>query len=136
MKKIIVTLVFALFALFATAAYAQANFVLLADVPFSFSVEGRQYDAGYYELRTLNNTTFNNSVVQLVNMETGQVNLIRLMPSEQASIWNIPSPKLRFVIAGEGFHLVSLVDGHGNGWQVPVTFQGLGEALAYGRKPS
>lgn len=136
MKKITVALVFALSALFATAAFAQANFVLLADVPFSFTVEGRHYDAGYYELRTINSNMINNSVVRLVNIETGEVNLIRLMPTEQASLWNIPTPKLRFVITGESFNLVSLVDGWGNGWQVPVKFQGLGEALAYSRKPS
>ena len=135
MKKIIVALVFALFALFATAAYAQANFVLVADVPFSFTVEGRHYDAGYYELRTLNNNTFNTSVVQLVNMETGDVNLIRLIPTEQANIRNISPPKLRFVINGESFNLVSLVDGWGNGWQVPVRFRGVGETLA-SHKPS
>lgn len=136
MKKIIVTLVIALFALFATAAFAQANFVLRADVPFSFSVDGRHYDAGYYELRTLNNTTFNNSIVRLVNIDTGEVSLIRLIPVEQASIWNTEPPKLRFVVSGESFHLVSLVDGYGNGWQVPVMFERRGTALAASHKPS
>ena len=131
MRKIIVTLVFALFAFFATAAFAQANFTLRADVPFSFSVEGHHYDAGYYELRSINSST-----VRLVNMETGDVSLIRLFPSEQASLWNIPSPKLRFVVNGESFYLVSLVDGYGNGWQVPVTSKDLGEELTSTRKPS
>jgi hypothetical protein len=131
MRKIIVTLVFALFAFFATAAFAQANFTLRADVPFSFSVEGRHYDAGYYELRSINSST-----VQLVNMETGDVSLIRLFFSEQPSIWNIASPKLRFVVNGESFYLVSLIDGYGNGWQVPVTSQDLREAFASRRNPS
>lgn len=131
MRKIIVTLVFALFAFFATAAFAQANFTLRADVPFSFSVEGHHYDAGYYELRSINSST-----VRLVNMETGDVSLIRLFPSEQASLWNIASPKLRFVVNGESFYLVSLVDGYGNGWQVPVTSKYLGEELTSARKPS
>jgi hypothetical protein len=133
MRKIIVTLVFALFAFFATAAFAQANFTLRADVPFSFSVEGRHYDAGYYELRSINSST-----VRLVNMETGDVSLIRLSFSEQPSIWNwnIASPKLRFLVNGESYYLVSLVDGYGNGWQVPVTSKDLREALASNRKPS
>lgn len=136
MKKIIVSLVLALFALFATSAFAQANFVLRADVPFSFSVGGHHYDAGNYELRTINSSTFNNSIVRLVNMETGEVSLIKLIPVEQASIWNTEPPKLRFVVSGESFHLVSLVDGYGNGWQVPVIFEGRGTALAASHKPS
>lgn len=131
MKRIIVTLVFALFAFPATAAFAQANFTLRADVPFSFSVNGHHYDAGYYELRTVNSST-----VRLVNMETGDASLIRFFPSEQASSWNILSPRLRFVVNGESFYLVSLVDGYGNGWQVPVTSPDLRQALALSREPS
>ena len=131
MRKIIVILVLTLFAFFATTAFAQANFTLQADVPFSFSVEGHQYDAGYYQLRSINSTT-----VRLVNMETGAVSLIRLSFSEQPSIFIIASPKLRFVVNGESYYLVSLVDGYGNGWQVPPTFKDLRQTLASSRKPS
>jgi hypothetical protein len=131
MKKLIVALIFALFAFLATAAFAQANFTLRADVPFSFSVEGRHYDAGYYELRSINSST-----VRLVNMETGDVSLIRFFPSEQATLWSIASPRLSFVVNGESFYLVSLVDGYGNGWKVPVTTKDLREALASLRRPS
>jgi hypothetical protein len=131
MKKIIVILIFALFAFLATTAFAQANFTLQADVPFSFSVEGHQYDAGYYQLHSINSTT-----VRLVNMETGAVSLIRLSFSEQPSIFTIVSPKLRFVVNGESYYLVSLVDGYGNGWQVPPTFKDLRQVLASSRKPS
>jgi hypothetical protein len=131
MKKVIASLVFALSALFATAAFAQGNFTLRADVPFSFSVEGRHYGAGYYELRSVNSST-----VRLVNMETGDVSLIRLVFSEQAALWNIAPPKLRFIVNGESFYLVSLVDGYGNGWQVPVTSQIREAVLASARQPS
>jgi hypothetical protein len=131
MKKLIVILVFVLFAFFATAAFAQGYFALRADVPFSFSVEGRHYDAGYYELRSINSST-----VRLVNMETGDGSLIQLIPSEHASMWTIAPPRLRFVVNGESFYLVSLVDGFGNGWQVPVTSKGFAAVLASGRKPS
>jgi len=131
MKKVIITLVFALSAFFATAAFAQANFILRADVPFAFSVEGHRYNAGYYELRSINSGT-----VRLVNMETGDVSLLRLFPSEQASSWNILSPRLRFVVYGESLCLVSLVDGAGNGWQVPVTSRAMEEVIASSRPPS
>jgi hypothetical protein len=132
MKKTIVTLVFALFAFFATTAFAQGNFTLRADVPFSFSVGGHQYDAGHYELRS----SIKNSTVRLVNMETGEVHLIKLYPSEQAVNWKINPPSLRFVVNGDRFYLVSLVEGYGNGWQVPVTPETGVTVLAYGRRPS
>src|SRR5215469_4464885 len=118
MKKLFAALVFALFAFFATAAIAQGPFTLRADVPFSFSVGGHHYSAGFYELRSINSST-----VQLVNMETGEASLIKLTVSEQATMWNITPPRLRFVVSAESFYLVSLVDGYGNGWQVPVTSQ-------------
>src|SRR5262249_905224 len=99
------------------------------DVPFSFSVGGHHYDAGYYELRSINSST-----VRLVNLETGEARLIKLTVSEQATIWNITRPRLRFVVSAENFYLVSLVDGYGNGWQVPVTSQRLA-AIASSRNP-
>jgi len=132
MKKIIVTLVFALFAFFATTAFAQGNFTLRADVPFSFSVGGHQYNAGSYELRS----SVKNSTVRLVNMETGEVHMIKLYPSEQAVNWKINPPSLHFVVNGKRFYLVSLVEGYGNGWQVPATTIDLATAPASGRRPS
>ena len=131
MKKTIVTLVFALFAFFATTAFAQGNFTLRADVPFSFSVGGHQYNAGLYELRSSDK----NGTVRLVNMETGEVRLIKLYPSEQAVNWKINPPSLRFVANGNRLYLVSLVEGYGNRWQVPVTPETEVTVLAYGRKP-
>jgi hypothetical protein len=132
MKKSIVTLVFALFAFFATTAFAQGNFTLRADVPFSFSVGGHQYNAGSYELRSSDK----NSTVRLVNMETGEVHFIKLYPSEQAVNWKINPPTLHFVVNGKRFYLVSLVEGYSNGWQVPGTFIDLGTVPASGRRPS
>ena len=132
MKKNTVALVFALFAFFAATAFAQGNFTLRADVPFSFSVGGRHYDAGHYELRS----STKNSTVRLVNMETGDVHLIKLYPSEQAINWTINPPSLHFVVDGERFYVVSLVEGYANGWQVPVMSKGRGTVLASGRKPS
>jgi len=132
MKKLIVIVVFALFAFFATAAYSQANFTLSADVPFSFSIEGRPYAPGPYYLRSINSST-----VLLVNMVTGDVSVAKLIPTGQEGfIWNMDTPKLRFVLNGERANLVSLVDGYGNGWQVPVTSNNFGATLASGRKPS
>jgi hypothetical protein len=133
MKKTIVTLVFALFAFFATTAFAQGNFTLRADVPFSFSVGGHQYNAGSYELRS---SSISSSTVRLVNMETGDVHLIKIFLSEQASNWKINPPTLHFVSNGEKFYLVSLVEGDGNGWQAPATSIDLGTVPASGRRPS
>jgi len=116
MKKVIVTLVLALFAFGAKSAFSQATFTLRADVPFGFSVDGRHFDAGSYELRTINIST-----VRLLNMETGDGGLVRFTSSGQAeSLWNGAAPMLRFVRNGESAYLVSLIDAYGNGWQVPV----------------
>src|SRR5262245_48245557 len=70
MKKVIVALVFALFALGATTAFSQGNFSMRADVPFAFSINGHQYAAGPYELRTINSNT-----VHLFNAQTGDSGL-------------------------------------------------------------
>jgi hypothetical protein len=132
MKKAIVTLVLALFAFVATDAVAQAMFTLRADVPFSFSVDGRHYAAGPYELRSITSST-----VRLVNIETGDAGVVKLIPGEAAgSIWSIAPPVLRFVLNGESAVLVSLVDGYGNGWQVPAASRDIGALAASGRRPS
>jgi hypothetical protein len=109
------------FAFAATTAFSQANFTLRADVPFSFSIDGRHCAAGSYELRTINSST-----VRLLNIETGDVRLVRLISPEQAgSGWNRAAPVLRFVRNGEHAYLISLTDGDGNGWNVPVASKDL-----------
>lgn len=124
MKKANVPLVLALFAFVATAAFSQASFTLRADVPFAFSIDGRHYAAGSYELRTINIST-----VRLLNIETGASGLVKVISSEQAgSGWNRAAPVLRFVQNGERACLISLTDGDGNSWNVPVASKDL-EAL-------
>jgi hypothetical protein len=116
MKKVIVTLVLALFAFGAKSAFSQSNFTLRADVPFAFSIDGRHFDSGSYELRTINIST-----IRLLNTETGKCGLVRLTTSEPVeSRLNGATPMLRFVRNGESAYLVSLIDSYGNGWQVRV----------------
>lgn len=122
MKKATITLVLALLAL-ATTAFSQVNFTLRADVPFTFSIEGRQYAAGSYELRSIKNST-----VRLLNMETGDASLFKIINSEAGRGRNMAAPVLRFVVNGEHGYLISLTDGDGNGWNVPVASKDL-EAL-------
>lgn len=123
MKKATTTLVLALFAFVATTALSQVNFTLRADVPFAFTIEGRDYAAGSYELRSIKNST-----VRLLNMETGDAALFKIINSETAPGRNTAAPVLRFVMNGERGYLISLTDGDGNGWNVPVASKDL-EAL-------
>ena len=115
MKKAIVALVFTLFAFAAATAFSQANFTLRADVPFAFSAEDRQFAAGSYELRTINNST-----IRLINTQTGDAGLVRLMISEKGQSGKRAAPVLRFIVNGEHAYLKSMTDHDGNGWQVPV----------------
>jgi hypothetical protein len=125
MKKVIVTLVLALFAFGAKNAFSQAIFTLRADVPFTFSIEGRDYAAGPYELRSINRST-----VRLLNMETNDARFVMVVNSEQARTgWNrAAAPGLRFVLNGGTAYLVSLTEGNGNSWNVPMASKDL-EAL-------
>ena len=121
MKKSIVALVLGLSAFVAPTAFAQVNSTLRADVPFAFSIEDRHFDAGSYQLRTINSST-----VQLVNIQTGDAGLIRLMISDKAqSPVNKAAPMLRFVVNGEHAYLLSMTDGSGNSWQVPLAARDL-----------
>ena len=121
MKRIAITLVLMVVAFAAMTAFAQPNFTLRADVPFAFSIEGRHYAAGSYEVRTINSCT-----VRLLNMDTGDAGLVRLISLEQAqSRWNRAAPVLRFAVNGKRAYLMSLTDGDGNGWHVPVAAKDL-----------
>jgi hypothetical protein len=124
MKKVIVTLVLALFAFGAKNAFSQATFTLRADVPFAFSIEGHHYAAGPYELRSINS-----SAVRLLNMKTRDARFVKVVRSEQSGTgWNSAVPVLRFVLNGDRAYLKSLADGDGNGWKVRMASKDL-EAL-------
>ena len=121
MKKLIVTLAVALFGFAAAPAFSQGNFSLRADVPFAFSIDGHQYAAGPYELRTINS-----SIVHLINVQTGDSGLFVTRISEYGkSRGNGAAPVLRFQVNGEHAYLESMTDRDGNGWQVPVAARDL-----------
>lgn len=112
MKKTTIALVLTVFAFAASAALAQANFILHADVPIGFSVDGQHYPAGSYELRTINSST-----IQLRNMKTGAAGLASLRSPDQAKSGQ---PVLRFAVDGERAFLISLTNAEGMTWQVLV----------------
>lgn len=113
MKKATIALVLTVFAFAATTALAQAGYALRADVPIDFSVDGRHYAAGPYELRAINSST-----IKLSNMKTGDTGFARIGSPDQAKAgWNTV---LRFAVDGERAYLISLTNGDGMTWKVHV----------------
>lgn len=114
MKKTTIAILLAWVAFAATNAIAQEHITLRFDAPFNFSVDGKHYSAGSYQLRTFANNTF-----EVCNIKTGDAGLVRVIKLEQANAgWNKTSPALRFAMDGERIYLTSLTDSEGNGWHV------------------
>ena len=112
MKKAAFAIVLTLVGL-STSALAQANFVLRANVPFAFSVDGHQYSAGNYDLMARNAYG-----VILRNRGTGQSGLI---PLNSPQLTKTAEPHLRFLKAGDKAILLTVTDAEGHSWRVPVS---------------
>jgi hypothetical protein len=120
MKKAALALVLVVAAFAATSTFAQAHFNLRADVPFDFTVDGRQYNAGSYELRTINPDG-----LVLRNMKTGQSALIPVSSRSDANPWiEAVTPQLSFVASGNSGYLTAITDAEGHNWKVPVDKRG------------
>jgi len=112
MKKVAIALVLAVVVLAATSSLAQ-TISLRADVPIAFSIDGRHYAAGPYQLRTI---AYN--AVELRNAKTGDAGLVKLTYHDQGVGVNNPAPNLKFALNGRRACLMSLTDGWGNTWKV------------------
>ena len=112
MKKAAFAIVLTLAGLSASA-FAQANFVFHADVPFAFSVDGHQYSAGNYDLMAKN---ANWAILR--NRGTGESGLIPLISPQ---LTKTATPHLRFSKAGDKAILLMVTDADGQSWRVPVS---------------
>ena len=128
MKKVAITLVLAVVAFTATSGLAQ-TISLRADVPIAFSIDGRHYAAGPYQLRTI---AYN--VVVLRNAKTADAGFVKLMYHDQGVGVNNPAPNLKFAVNGRRACLMSFTDGAGNTWKVHVAPSDLEASVGSGSK--
>jgi len=113
MKKAALALVLTVAGLASTTALAQANFVLRANVPFAFAIDGRLYSAGQYSLQAKNS----NGVI-LRNQKTGESAIVPLINPRDN---NGRAPQLVFAVHGSRATLVTLTDAEGHTWRVPAS---------------
>jgi len=117
MKKAALALVLVVISLAAMSSFSQAHFTLKADVPFDFTVDGRQYAAGSYELATINPDG-----LVLRNAKTGQAALIPLSSrTDPAAGVHSAIPQLSFVVSDGRGSLRMISDPEGHNWRVPVS---------------
>src|SRR5215467_7551445 len=130
MKRIAIALVLTLVAFAATSGFAQIG-SLHFTVQFGFSVDGRPYPAGSYELRTISSGT--GELRQLRNLKTGDSGFIVLdKPIRPAVGASGETPKLTFVVSGRYGYLTSLADS-ANTWSVHIAerdWERLGQSTA------
>ncbi|MBV8205540.1 MAG: hypothetical protein JO041_02005 [Acidobacteria bacterium] len=112
MKKTAIALVLTVVAgLAAATASAQANFAMRANVPFAFSVSGRDYAAGTYMLQAKNS-----GAMILRNQKTGQSGIVPLLNPERSNA----TAHLQFSRDGMHSTLRALTDAEGHTWRVPA----------------
>jgi len=115
MKKAALGIVLTFVVMAVNSSLAQAHFTLHADIPFSFSIDGKKYAAGHYELRSVTEWR-----VQLQNLETGASGMFMLGGQDYKVGVSAGTPQLRFVVSGAHGYLVSLTEATGKSYQIQI----------------
>lgn len=113
MKNAAIAIVLTVAGLVSTSAVAQANFIMRANVPFAFTVDGHQYAAGFYALQAKNTNGF-----VLRNQKTGQAAMVPMLTRRDGKN---TEAVLHFAVNGGRAILATISDAEGHTWKVPVS---------------
>ena len=127
MKKVTIALAMAVVGFAATSGLSR-TISMRADVPIAFSLDGRLYAAGAYQLRTIAD-----HAVRLSNAKTGDSAFVTFMRYDKGNGVNT-KPNLKFIAKGRRAYLISFTDGDGNTWTVHVSRADLEACLGPGSK--